>query len=67
MCPISPWSLRWLYQSIHSALAVFTGFGVALTGTRDDGHDLRALLESARRSVATPAAAHVRLFGLPGA
>ncbi|MFF6931298.1 hypothetical protein [Streptomyces californicus] len=56
-----------MYQSIHSALAVFTGFGVALTGTRDDGHDLRALLESARRSVATPAAAHVRLFGLPGA
>ncbi|MGW4359491.1 hypothetical protein ACWEKU_12135 [Streptomyces californicus] len=54
-----------MYQSIHSALAVFTGFGVALTGTRDDGHDLRALLESARRSVATPAAAHVASSASP--
>jgi hypothetical protein len=45
----------------------FTGVGVALSGTRDDGHDLRVLLESAPRSVATAAAAHVRLFGLPGA
>ncbi|MFJ6889605.1 hypothetical protein ACIQRC_32785 [Streptomyces californicus] len=66
MCPVSPWSLRWWYQSIDSALGAFTGFGVALTGTRDDDHDLRALLESARRSVAA-AAARVRLFGLPGA
>ncbi|MFC5658867.1 hypothetical protein [Streptomyces nogalater] len=45
--------------------SAFTGFGVALSGTRDDGHGLRALLESARRSVATAAAAHLRLLGLP--
>ncbi|MDI5968990.1 class II fructose-bisphosphate aldolase [Streptomyces sp. SL13] len=47
--------------------SAFAALGTTLTAARAADHDLRSLLESARRSVATTAANRARLFGLPGA